>query len=57
MRKETFVTIETEGRDQGKVYKITEMPAAQAEWWGTRFMLAAGAWRRRSAGQLPRPRP
>jgi len=40
MRKETYVTIDTEGRDQGKVYKITEMSAERAEWWGTRFMLA-----------------
>jgi opacity protein-like surface antigen len=40
MRKETYVTIDTEGRDQGKVYKLTEMPASQAEAWATRLMLA-----------------
>lgn len=30
----------TEGRDAGKRFKITEMPAMQAEKWGARFFLA-----------------
>ncbi len=29
-----------EGRDAGKVFKITEMPAMQAEKWAARFFLA-----------------
>lgn len=39
MRKETFVTIDAPGRDQGKTYKIIEMAASQAEAWATRLML------------------
>ena len=39
MRKEAMVTIDAPGRDQGKVYKLTEMPASQAEAWATRLML------------------
>jgi len=38
-RKET-VTIEAEGRDKGKVFVITEMPADQAERWAIRALLA-----------------
>jgi len=39
-RRDVFVTISAEGRDQGKVFKITEMPALQAEKWATRTFLA-----------------
>lgn len=40
-RKTEYVTIPAEwgGRDAGKTYKITEMPAAQGEWWATRVMI------------------
>lgn len=31
-RKETFITIERDGRDQGKMFYIKEMAASQAEW-------------------------
>ena len=40
MRKETTVTIAAEGRDTGKVFKLVEMPAMQAEKWATRALLA-----------------
>jgi len=36
MRKTKPVTIQGEGRDQGKVFQITEMPTTQAEKWGIR---------------------
>jgi len=39
-RKQAMVTITTEGRDQGKVFVITEMPAAQAEEWAGRALFA-----------------
>lgn len=39
MRKTTHITIDTAGRDQGKMFLITEMPASQAEAWATRLML------------------
>jgi hypothetical protein len=39
-RRETFVTIERDGRDKGRVFKITEMPAEQAEEWAYRLLLA-----------------
>lgn len=39
-RKVRRVTIEDEGRDKGKVFILTEMPADQAEWWATRALLA-----------------
>ena len=39
-RKEVFVTIADEGRDKGKVFKLTEAPAVQADKWGIRAMLA-----------------
>lgn len=34
------ITITTEGRDRGKVFVITEMPASRAEAWATRALLA-----------------
>lgn len=40
-RKTQIFTVEQPGRDQGKKFLITEMPAAQAERWALRiFMLA-----------------
>jgi hypothetical protein len=42
MRKTTTVTIATEGRDKGKVFLLTEMPASQAENWGMRALAAIG---------------
>lgn len=41
-RKETFITIDTNGRDQGKVFYIKEMAASQAEWWAMRALMAMG---------------
>lgn len=41
MRKEVEVKIES-GRDAGKVFKITEMPATQAERWATRALGVLG---------------
>lgn len=40
MRRTIDVTIRDEGRDQGKVFRITEMPAAQAEEWAMRAIMA-----------------
>lgn len=39
-RREAVVTIDAEGRDKGKRFKITEMSAAQAERWAIRAFLA-----------------
>ena len=39
-RRHKEVVISAEGRDQNKVFKITEMPAAQAEKWAARALLA-----------------
>ena len=36
MRKTKDVTIEAEGRDKGKTFRLTEMSAAQAEKWAVR---------------------
>lgn len=33
-------TVQDEGRDQGKVFVLTEMPASRAESWATRALLA-----------------
>ncbi|CAK8736468.1 hypothetical protein SODG_000181 [Sodalis praecaptivus] len=41
-RKETFITIERDGRDQGKMFYIKEMAASQAEWWAMRALMAMG---------------
>jgi hypothetical protein len=41
-RKQLDITIVTEGRDKGKVFQITEMPASKAEKWAIRSMLALG---------------
>lgn len=40
MRKTQTLTIDAEGRDKGKVFKLTEMPAAQAERWAMRAFFA-----------------
>lgn len=40
MRKFKVVKIEDAGRDIGKVFHITEMPASQAERWAMRALLA-----------------
>jgi len=40
MRKTIDVTVAAEGRDNGKRFRITEMPAAQAEEWGVRALSA-----------------
>lgn len=39
-RKTIDITIDDEGRDKGKTYRITEMPAWQGEEWGIRVLLA-----------------
>ena len=40
-RNTKIVTITDEGRDKGKTYLLTEMPASQAEEWATRALLLA----------------
>lgn len=45
MRKEKEIKIE-EGRDAGKVFKITEMPAFQMDRWATRALIALGKSKR-----------
>jgi hypothetical protein len=40
MRKKLYYTVKDEGRDQGKTYLLTEMPASQAEMWAARAFLA-----------------
>jgi hypothetical protein len=39
-RKVVDVTITDEGRDKGKTFVLTEMPASQAEKWAMRLLLA-----------------
>ena len=39
-RKTGTITIDQEGRDHGKSFFLTEMPATQAEKWATRALLA-----------------
>lgn len=39
-RRSKVVTIEAEGRDKGKQFRITEMPADAAERWAIRCLLA-----------------
>lgn len=41
-RREVTITITDDGRDKGKVFRITEMPASDAEWWAFRAILAIG---------------
>ena len=42
-RKTTTFTVDSEGRDKGKQFLITEMAATKAEDWAIRVMLALGA--------------
>jgi len=39
-RKVIHVTITAAGRDQGKVFRLTEMPASRAERWAARSLAA-----------------
>lgn len=39
-RRESEITISFEGRDNGKVFHLTEMPADQSERWAIRALLA-----------------
>jgi flagellar motor component MotA len=39
-RKTANVTIDQEGRDRGKVFVLTELPASKAEAWAYRALLA-----------------
>lgn len=39
MRKTRDVSISGDGRDKGKLFRITEMPAERVEDWGLRFFL------------------
>ena len=48
-RKTKTVTIDAENRDKGKIFIITEMPAAQAETWAMRAFLALA----RSGVEIP----
>ncbi len=40
MRKTAIVVIDAEGRDKGKSFQLTEMPARQGERWAMRAFLA-----------------
>lgn len=42
MRKTQTVTITAPGRDEGKTFLLTEMPASQAEQWAIRAVFAMG---------------
>lgn len=42
MRKVKEVTITADGRDKGKTFVITEMPASRAEKWAMRALLIIG---------------
>jgi hypothetical protein len=48
-RQELRLTIEDEGRDQGKIYVLTEMPARQAEKWAGKALTALT----RAGAELP----
>lgn len=47
MRKTADVTIPIEGRDKGKLFRLTEMPALQAERWARRALhaISQGGWK------------
>lgn len=52
-RRTATVTIAAEGRDKGRTYRITEMPADAAERWAMRALLAfANAGARMPEGTL-----
>ena len=40
-RKTATITIDAPGRDHGRVFSLTEMPARQAEEWAFRALMAA----------------
>lgn len=40
MRKEKVITITTDGRDKGKLFRLSEMPADQGEKWAFRALFA-----------------
>ena len=40
MTRKVITFTSTDGRDAGKVFQITEMPASKAEKWATRALLA-----------------
>lgn len=40
MRKIKYYTVESEGRDKGKVFELVEMPAKKSEKWALRLFLA-----------------
>ncbi|MEK7888222.1 hypothetical protein AAB992_13975 [Burkholderia contaminans] len=42
MRKTLTYTVTANGRDKGKVFQLTEMPADAAEKWAIRALLAIG---------------
>lgn len=48
-RKTQSITIEREGRDNGKAFLLTEMSASDAERWATRAILSLG----RSGVEIP----
>jgi hypothetical protein len=48
-RRTSTLTITSEGRDTGKTFLITEMPASQAERWAERLLFALG----RSGADIP----
>ena len=41
-RKTARITIDAEGRDKGKVFVVTELPALDIERWAVRLVLALG---------------
>ena len=49
MRKTVDITIDAEGRDKGKTYRLTELSAEEAEDWLFAFIMAAA----RSGVMLP----
>lgn len=40
MRRTKLITVTADGRDKGKVFYLTELPASQAERWATRALMA-----------------
>ena len=49
MRRTADITIAAEGRDKGKAFRLTEMPARQAEEWAMRALIALA----RSGVEIP----
>jgi len=42
-RRQLTIRIDAEGRDKGKAFVVTELPASQAERWALRAVMALGA--------------